>query len=220
MYSLAVLLLVLPAAVAQFPPFGRGDRFQEGNQGIQGGTGRFPDLGSILGGFAAIPNRQGGFAPGQSVSERSYYVKGRLLCGVQGAQGARVTLYENRNGASPFVYDETTVDGSGSFYVKAETRNEGLNGQSSMSQLSLSINHQCEGMRQMSVQLPQTYYHQGQSAAKTFDLGTINLEGRFSEEINSFNARDGISSGGSRSRFENRRNGNNNGGFGPIPVAV
>ncbi|RCN33552.1 Transthyretin-like family protein [Ancylostoma caninum] len=164
MNSLGYLLFVLPCALAQFPGFGPG-------------SGGFPNGGGFLG------------SQGLYGGERSYYVRGRLTCGIQGAQGARVSLWENRGGGTPFVYEEKTVDAAGSFNVKAEIRDGGLgwNGGRSSGYLTLTINHNCQGPRQMSVELPPSYFNQGIVALQTFDLGTINLEGRFSgEETNGF----------------------------------
>ncbi|VDK62216.1 unnamed protein product, partial [Cylicostephanus goldi] len=184
--------------------------------------GIFPALGRPVG-HAAFPGRQDGFAFGQGSFDggaRSYQVKGRLLCGVQGAQGARVSLYEIGNGGSPIIYEDKSVDGSGSFHIKAEIRDQGFGGGSSAGPLILAINHNCEGVRQMSLQLPQSYLHQGFGAVRTFDIGTINLEARYSgEKTNGFDGSDGFNTGGTRSRIESLRNGNmGGGGFAPLPL--
>ncbi|KAL6738128.1 hypothetical protein Aduo_011709 [Ancylostoma duodenale] len=97
---------------------------------------------------------------------------------------------EVKGGGSPIVYEEAVVDASGSFYVKAEIRNGGMwnpgtpYGIYSLRSTIIAGGH---GQRQMSVELPSSYFNQGIVALKTFDLGTINLEGRFSgEQTNGF----------------------------------
>ncbi|KAK6746657.1 hypothetical protein RB195_000121 [Necator americanus] len=157
------------------------------------------------------------------MNERSYYVRGRLVCGIQGADGARVSLWEKRGAGTPFVYEEKQIDASGSFYVKAEIRNGGggWNGGNSNGYLTLTINHNCGGQRQMSVELPPSYFNQGIVAIKTFDLGTINLEGRFSgEETNAF-----MGGGNRRGNYGGRFGSGSGGGFGsggfgggPVPI--
>ncbi|RCN33549.1 Transthyretin-like family protein [Ancylostoma caninum] len=167
MYSLIYLMFVLPCAFAQFPGMG-------------------------LGAGGLQPGMYGGRLPGSPMnvygSGRSYFVRGRLVCGIQGAQGARVSLWERRGGGAPIVYQEAIADAAGSFYVKAEIRSgAGRNTMGSFGYLTLTINHNCQGQRQMSVELPTSYFNQGIVALKTFDLGTINLEGRFSgEQTNGF----------------------------------
>ncbi|KHJ78971.1 Transthyretin-like family protein [Oesophagostomum dentatum] len=77
--------------------------------------------------------------------ERSYHVRGRLVCGIQGAQGARISLWENRGRGTPFIYEEAIADIAGSFNVKAEIRNgAGFGGSGSNGYLILTINHNCE----------------------------------------------------------------------------
>ncbi|VDK68567.1 unnamed protein product, partial [Cylicostephanus goldi] len=158
-----------------------------------GGVGRFPGSGGFIG-------------------ERSYYVRGRLVCGIQGAQGARVSLWENRGQGSPFIYEEAIVDAGGSFYVKAEIRNGmGFSGASSGGYLTLTITHSCQGQRQMSIELPETYFNPGIVPIKTYDLGTINLEGRFlGEGNNDFGGNSRLGRGGNHD-FGRRFN---PGGFG------
>ncbi|KHJ96102.1 Transthyretin-like family protein [Oesophagostomum dentatum] len=107
--------------------------------------------------------------------ERSYHVRGRLICGIQGAQGARISLWENRGRGTPFIYEEAIADIAGSFNVKAEIRNgAGFGGSGSNGYLILTINHNCEGQRQMSIELPQSYFNQGLVAVKTYDIGKPN----------------------------------------------
>ncbi|RCN32043.1 Transthyretin-like family protein [Ancylostoma caninum] len=87
---------------------------------------------------------------------------------------------EVKGGGSPVVYEEEVVDASGTFFVKAEILNGGVwNPGTPYGYLSLTINHNCQGQRQMVVELPTSYFNQGIGEIKTFDLGIINLEGRF-----------------------------------------
>ncbi|KAL6738132.1 hypothetical protein Aduo_011712 [Ancylostoma duodenale] len=178
MYSLIYLLFILPCALAQFPGMGFGAG------GMQPGM------------------MYGGGLPGSPMNvygnRRSYYVRGRLVCGIQGAHGARISLWERRG---------VIADAAGSFYVKAEIRSgAGWNTMGSFGYLTLTINHNCLGQQQMSVELPPSYFNQGIVALKTFDLGTINLEGRFSgEQTNGFI--------GGGPRF-----GNGFGGMGGMPI--
>ncbi|KAK6010280.1 Transthyretin-like family protein, partial [Ostertagia ostertagi] len=122
----------------------------------------------------------------QSGGERSYYVRGRLVCGIQGAQGARVSLWENRGGGQPDVHDEDVIDASGTVSLKAEIRGSSGGGFGN-GNLMMTIMHNCDGNRQLTIALPPSYYNQGIVAIKTFDLGTINLEARYSEESSGFN---------------------------------
>ncbi|KHJ78972.1 Transthyretin-like family protein [Oesophagostomum dentatum] len=197
MFCLLVVLTLVPFVTTQFPAFGRGGRFNSG-----GNFGR---------GFAGESSFGG--------SERGYYVRGRLLCGPQGLAGVRVSIWENRGDNSPYVYEEIMTEDSGSFYVRAESRNTGgFNSGGSAGQLILTINHNCEGRRQMSFELPQSYYNYGGAITRTFDIGTINLEARYSgEESNSFSG--GNLGDGRRDNFRTRT-GNNNGGFGGVPTEV
>uniref|UniRef100_A0A0K0CY00 Transthyretin-like family protein n=1 Tax=Angiostrongylus cantonensis TaxID=6313 RepID=A0A0K0CY00_ANGCA len=122
--------------------------------------------------------------------ERNYYVRGRLLCGIQ-SQAARIILWENRGG-QPYIYEETMTDLTGYFRAKAELHGVaggGIGGWNGFSNgdIMLTINHNCYGQRQLSIDLPPSYWNQGISAMRTFDLGTVNLEGIFSgEEPNRF----------------------------------
>ncbi|KAK6027179.1 hypothetical protein OSTOST_06795 [Ostertagia ostertagi] len=101
MQFLIAFLVVLPFASAQFPGFGQ----------------------RPVGGFGGRGGFNGGGPLFQSGGERSYYVRGRLVCGIQGAQGARVSLWENRaGGGQPDVHDEDVIDASGTVSLKAEIR--------------------------------------------------------------------------------------------------
>ncbi|EPB66352.1 Transthyretin-like family protein [Ancylostoma ceylanicum] len=167
MISLIYLLLILPCAFSQIPGLSGllGLVEDEIQQDLLGGG--IPG-GGIPGGLGSL----GSFGP-----ERSYYVRGRLLCGFVPAEGATVSLWDNGE-ATPVLYEESVVDASGNFFVKAEILNGGVwNPVNPYGYISLRINHNCQGQRQMTVELPTSYFNQGIGAVKVFDLGTINLEG-------------------------------------------
>ncbi|XGW29462.1 hypothetical protein V3C99_008909 [Haemonchus contortus] len=161
MYSLVACLLVLPLSLSQFPGFR-----PRPSIGVGG-------LGSGFGGPGA-----GALFP--SGGGRSYAVRGRLVCGIQAAQGARVSLWESRGGGQPNVYDEEEISASGVIGLKAEFHGSSWTGGSN-GNLFMTIMHNCDGSRQLTIALPPSYYNQGPVAIKTFDLGTINLEARYSE---------------------------------------
>ncbi|EPB67522.1 Transthyretin-like family protein [Ancylostoma ceylanicum] len=172
MISLIYLLLILPCAFSQIPGLSGllGLVEDEIQQDLLGGG--IPGDGIPGGGIPGGPGGLGTFGP-----ERSYYVRGRLLCGFMGAEGATVSLWDNGE-ATPVLYEESVVDVSGNFYVKAEILNGGVwNPVNPYGYISLRINHNCQGQRQMTVELPTSYFNQGIGAVKVFDIGTINLEG-------------------------------------------
>ncbi|KAK5978460.1 hypothetical protein GCK32_015846 [Trichostrongylus colubriformis] len=61
--------------------------------------------------------------------------------------------------------------------------------------LFMTITHHCNGNRRLNIALPPSYFNQGLVVVKTFDLGTINLEARYSEEGNEFGGARGIGFG-------------------------
>lgn len=202
MFFLTCLLLIASPVLGQYPGgFGSGPGgllgglLGGGQQGFQGSPFQ-PAGGGFPGGGGG-----GGYPGGGGFqNERSYFVRGRLVCGIQGAQGARVTMYEKRGGGQPSIYDEKMVDASGVFSMKAEIRGGGggygggghgggfnSGGGGGNGDLFLTIDHNCGGNRQMTIALPPSYYNQGLIPLKTFDLGTVNLEARLSgEERNAF----------------------------------
>ncbi|KAJ1367632.1 hypothetical protein KIN20_028581 [Parelaphostrongylus tenuis] len=129
------VFLIIPTALGQFITFGQG-------YGVRNrGYGGFVD-----GGFYG---NRGSYSYGGA---RSYYVRGRLLCGIQ-SQAARIILWENR-GAQPYIYEETMTDMTGYFRAKAELNSVvsiGVGGGStggwngfSNGNLMLTINHNCD----------------------------------------------------------------------------
>ncbi|ETN77015.1 hypothetical protein NECAME_00541 [Necator americanus] len=82
-----------------------------------------------------------------------------------------------------FIYEEKFTEVAGSLFVKAEILvGSGRNGGGSSRFLILTVYHNCEGQRQIIFYLPPSYFNQSIVAIKIFDLGTINLEARFSGE--------------------------------------
>ncbi|PIO74507.1 Transthyretin-like family protein [Teladorsagia circumcincta] len=97
-----------------------------------------------------------------------------------------IQLLVRVGGGQPDVYDEEEIDASGTVNLKAELRGNSGGGFGNEN-LMMTIIHNCDGNRQLTIALPPSYYNQGIVAIKTFDLGTINLEARYAEGSSGFN---------------------------------
>ncbi|CAD5214361.1 unnamed protein product [Bursaphelenchus xylophilus] len=117
-----------------------------------------------------------GARPQQSVS-----VVGRLTCDGKPAKDVKIKLYDKDTFTFDDLMGKATTDASGTFRVEG-TANEVTN-----IQPKVNIYHRCNYSpliptcyQKFAIRVPTNYITKGPRAAKTFDLGTLNLAGKMS----------------------------------------
>uniref|UniRef100_A0AC35U748 Transthyretin-like family protein n=1 Tax=Rhabditophanes sp. KR3021 TaxID=114890 RepID=A0AC35U748_9BILA len=112
---------------------------------------------------------------------QSVSIKGKLMCDDKGAESIRIKLYDVDTLTLDDKMGETTTDSTGSFKI------EGSESAIFHIKPKLNIYHKCGDPTMMchkkfSIRIPESYISEGETAEKTFDLGTLNLNGKFSGE--------------------------------------
>ncbi|CAD5210890.1 unnamed protein product [Bursaphelenchus okinawaensis] len=114
--------------------------------------------------------------PQQSVS-----VAGKFTCDGKPAKDVKVKLYDKDTFTFDDLMGKSQSDASGIFKVEG-TANEVTN-----IQPKLNVYHRCNYTpllptcyQKFSIRIPSNYITKGPRAAKTFDVGTINLAGKMS----------------------------------------
>uniref|UniRef100_A0A158R5Z8 Transthyretin-like family protein n=1 Tax=Syphacia muris TaxID=451379 RepID=A0A158R5Z8_9BILA len=109
-------------------------------------------------------------------------VKGVLMCNGKPAVNVKVKLYDDDRGIDlDDLMDEGVTDAEGKFELKgSETEITTIDPK-------LNVYHDCNDetvpcLKKFSIMLPDSYVSQGAIPSKLFDVGTINLEGKFSGE--------------------------------------
>ncbi|CAI5447080.1 unnamed protein product [Caenorhabditis angaria] len=117
-----------------------------------------------------------------AMRDQSIAVKGKLVCGPKPAAQVRVKLWEEDSGPDPDdLLDQGYTDANGLFNLKGGTA------ELTTIDPIFKVYHNCDkglkpGSRKIKFKLPASYITNGKVPAKTFDIGTLNLETVFAEE--------------------------------------
>uniref|UniRef100_A0AC34GUV8 Transthyretin-like family protein n=1 Tax=Panagrolaimus sp. ES5 TaxID=591445 RepID=A0AC34GUV8_9BILA len=112
---------------------------------------------------------------------QSAAVKGVLTCNGQPAENVKVKLYDEDRTDLDDLMDEGVTDSQGRFLLRGhETELTTIDPK-------LNVYHDCNDettpcLKKFSVVIPDDYISEGESPARTFDVGVLNLAGTFSGE--------------------------------------
>lgn len=113
---------------------------------------------------------------------QSAAVKGLLICNGKPAANVKVKLYDDDRGVDlDDLMDEGISDAEGRFELSgSETEITTIDPK-------LNVYHDCNDentpcLKKFSIMLPDDYVTQGATPSKVFDVGTLNLAGKFSGE--------------------------------------
>ncbi|PAV75496.1 hypothetical protein WR25_02486 [Diploscapter pachys] len=113
---------------------------------------------------------------------RAVAVKGILMCGDRPAGGVKVKIFDEDSGPDPDdVLDEGYTNPDGSFFLKGSER------ELTNIDPKFKIYHDCDdgikpGQRKVKITVPDSYISSGGIAKRVFDIGVINLEGKYHNE--------------------------------------
>ncbi|KAH7723193.1 CRE-TTR-8 protein [Aphelenchoides avenae] len=113
---------------------------------------------------------------------QSSAVRGVLMCNGKPSAGTKVKLYDDDRGVDlDDLMDEGVTDSEGRFELKGhETELTSIDPK-------LNVYHDCNDedvpcLKKFSVTIPDDYITEGATPTKTFDVGVLNLAGKFSGE--------------------------------------
>ncbi|KAJ1359653.1 hypothetical protein KIN20_018433 [Parelaphostrongylus tenuis] len=110
---------------------------------------------------------------------QSVAVTGKLTCNGKPAENVKVKLYE-RDVLLDSLLDEKFSDSKGMFTVSGNKR------ELTTIDPKVNIYHKCnyEGLcfKKIGIKIPKNFVSEGETAAKVFDVGELNLAGVFSGE--------------------------------------
>ncbi|CAD6192641.1 unnamed protein product [Caenorhabditis auriculariae] len=117
-----------------------------------------------------------------AMRDQSVAIKGKLRCGDKPAANVRVKLWEEDSGPDPDdLLDEGYTDSNGGFSLSGGT--------AELTNIDpvFKVYHNCDkgitpGSRKIKFKIPTSYVTNGKTAAKTFDIGILNLETIFAHE--------------------------------------
>ncbi|CAI2348945.1 unnamed protein product [Caenorhabditis sp. 36 PRJEB53466] len=111
---------------------------------------------------------------------QSVAVKGKVICNDEPARDVRIKMYD-KDLLVDTKLDDKTSDSNGEFYVTG--------GDSEISSIDPRVNiyHDCDDgwtpcQRRLTIGVPDKYITNGDKPAKVFDLGTIQLAGKWAGE--------------------------------------
>ncbi|CEF59337.1 Transthyretin-like family-containing protein [Strongyloides ratti] len=113
---------------------------------------------------------------------QSAAVTGKLTCNGKPAVGVKVKLYDDDRGIDlDDLMDEGVTNSDGVFHLS------GKETELSTIDPKLNVYHDCNDetvpcLKKFSIMIPDTYVTEGPEPSKTFDAGTLNLDGKFSGE--------------------------------------
>uniref|UniRef100_A0A0N4Z3X8 Transthyretin-like family protein n=1 Tax=Parastrongyloides trichosuri TaxID=131310 RepID=A0A0N4Z3X8_PARTI len=115
-------------------------------------------------------------------SVQSAAVTGKLTCNGKPAVGVKVKLYDDDRGIDlDDLMDEGVTNSDGVFHLSGK--------ETELSTIDPKINvyHDCNDetvpcLKKFSIMIPDSFVTEGPEPSKTFDAGTLNLDGKFSGE--------------------------------------
>ncbi|EGT55576.1 hypothetical protein CAEBREN_24696 [Caenorhabditis brenneri] len=109
-------------------------------------------------------------------STQAVAVSGRLICNGRPAVNVKLKLYENEI-LFDRLMEESRTDGNGQFRVSGSKR------EITTIDPKLNVYHKCNynGLcdQKFTIHIPKDYVTSGNQAARTFDIGTLNLANNF-----------------------------------------
>uniref|UniRef100_A0A915BWZ0 Transthyretin-like family protein n=2 Tax=Parascaris univalens TaxID=6257 RepID=A0A915BWZ0_PARUN len=121
------------------------------------------------------------FAFTAEVALRSTRAKGKLLCGGEPIQDARVRLYRMNSEDKSQILNYKVTSTSGTFEVEGNTQGRPIN-ETTLTPV-VRIYHKCDedpkkdrGFRRIQFQIPSEYVFNGRTPRETYDMGTLNLQ--------------------------------------------
>uniref|UniRef100_A0A0K0ESY3 Col_cuticle_N domain-containing protein n=1 Tax=Strongyloides stercoralis TaxID=6248 RepID=A0A0K0ESY3_STRER len=113
---------------------------------------------------------------------QSAAVTGKLTCNGKPAVGVKVKLYDDDRGIDlDDLMDEGVTNSDGVFHLS------GKETELSTIDPKLNVYHDCNDetvpcLKKFSIMIPDSFVTEGPEPSKTFDAGTLNLDGKFSGE--------------------------------------
>ncbi|GMT36460.1 hypothetical protein PFISCL1PPCAC_27757 [Pristionchus fissidentatus] len=113
--------------------------------------------------------------------QQSVAVKGKLLCGEQALQGAKVKLWDKNRLSEDDLLVEGVTDANGTFQL--EGRNSGL----FKMHVHLKIYHDCEDgvkpcQRKISIRVPSDFVFRSETPEQIYDVDVLDMSKRSPDE--------------------------------------